>query len=500
MGAQLLNSERDMTLWQACWAQWRMLCYASAAFLVGACFGYDGIINGASIAMPAFTLYFGDTTPDGQTYLPSVWTSLWTAMTGLAQALGGFGIGFVMDRVGRKWTVVGLAIFSVAGVAVQFAANSRGTLLAGKMLNGLAIGALFAVATAWASEISSARLRGIIQSSLILFQTCMQMLGLGIIRALIADMRPRAFKTAFAIQWPLAAVLVLVFPFVPESPVYLINKGRLEEAKKAITTIYGSTNSIDARFAHLVGMIRHENSGHEVAAGGYLDCFKGTDLRRTLSVIFIISGLNVCGAQLLTQNIYFLLIAGLPVEHTFDIGIGGFAFSICLVVASWTVLEKVGRRGLFLSGPLVSAVLLFVIGGLYYVSGIGAVWSIAVMMNLLIAWGVVSFLSAGWALTAELSTYRLRAKTQSIAVVSNAIFQWVFSFITPYIYNIDAANLGARTGFVYGGLATVYLAAAFWIVPETKGLSVAEVDWMFENRVPSRQFQTMKDQARAAAT
>lgn len=44
----------------------------------------------------------------------------------------------------------------------------------------------------------------------------MQMLGLGIIRALIADMRPRAFKTAFAIQWPLAAVLVLVFPFVPE--------------------------------------------------------------------------------------------------------------------------------------------------------------------------------------------------------------------------------------------------------------------------------------------
>lgn len=75
-------------------------------------------------------------------------------MTGLAQALGGFGIGFVMDRLGRKWTVVGLAIFSVAGVAVQFAANSRGTLLAGKMLNGLAIGALFAVATAWASEVS----------------------------------------------------------------------------------------------------------------------------------------------------------------------------------------------------------------------------------------------------------------------------------------------------------------------------------------------------------
>ncbi|CAI4217756.1 unnamed protein product [Parascedosporium putredinis] len=447
--------------------------------------------------MPAFTLYFGSVTPEGQTYLPSLWTSLWTAMGGFAQAIGGFSIGTVMDRFGRKWTMVAMAVFSVAGVTVQYFSNSRGLLLAGKMLNGFAIGALFAVATSWASEISSARLRGIIQSSLILFQTCMQMLGLGIIRALVPDLRPQAFRIAFAIQWPLAAIIAAVFPFVPESPVYLINKGRISEAKQSIATLYGIDNSVDARLAHLIEIIRHENAGQEVSAGSYLDCFKRADLRRTLTAVFIISGLNICGAQLLTQNIYFLFIAGLPIEHVFDVGIGGFAVSILLVIASWTVLDSVGRRLLFLSGPLVSAAGLFIIGGLYYVRGFGPVWGIAVIMNLLIAWGVVTLIAMGWTLVSEISSYRLRAKTQSIAVFSNAIFQWIFSFITPYLYNVDSANLGAKTGFIYAALASVYLVGAYWIVPETKGLSIAEVDWMFENRISARYFQERRQEAHA---
>lgn len=104
--------------------------------------------------MPSFTLYFGETTPDGQVYLPSLWTSLWSAMTGLCQAVGGFGIGFVMDRFGRKWTLVSMAVFSVVGVTVQYVAVTRPTLLVGKMLNGVSVGALFAIATTWSSEVS----------------------------------------------------------------------------------------------------------------------------------------------------------------------------------------------------------------------------------------------------------------------------------------------------------------------------------------------------------
>jgi hypothetical protein len=217
-----------------------------------------------------------------------------------------------------------------------------------------------------------------------------------------------------------------------------------------------------------------------------------------LTVIFILAGLNICVAQFLTQNIYFLTTVGLPITHTLEVGIGGMALALVFVVASWTTIEKLGRRVLFLLGPSVHAILLFIVGGLYYAPGTGPMWAVAVILNFLIAWGTVSFISTGWAIGAELSSYRLRGKTQSLAVMYNAFFAWLFSFVTPYIYNVDSGNLGARTGFVYAGLASVYFLAAFYFVPESSVLTIAQLDWMFENQVPAREFQSRKAEALTA--
>jgi hypothetical protein len=185
--------------------------------------------------------------------------------------------------------------------------------------------------------------------------------------------------------------------------------------------------------------------------------------------------------------------------HVFDVGIGGFAVAIVLIASSWVFLEKIGRRLIYLTAPSSSAILMFLIGGLYYAPGLTPIWIIAITMNVLIAWGALSFIATGWAIVAELSSYRLRAKTQSIGVIANAFFAWLFSFVTPYMYNVDSGNLGARTGFVYGAPSTVFFIAALCIIPETAGLSISEVDWMYQNKVPSRKFQAMKEEANAAA-
>lgn len=60
---------------------------ASASVTSAVVFGYDTVVNGASISMPAFLLYFGSMGTTGP-YLPSIWTSLWTAMSVLMQAVG----------------------------------------------------------------------------------------------------------------------------------------------------------------------------------------------------------------------------------------------------------------------------------------------------------------------------------------------------------------------------------------------------------------------------
>lgn len=62
------------------------------------------------------------------------------------------------------------------------------------------------------------------------------------------------------------------------------------------------------------------------------------------------------------------------------------------------------------------------------------------------------------------------------------------------MYNVGAGsgNLGAKTGFVYMGSSFVLLLVAFFWIPETKGLSTEELDYLYENGVPPRKFFSTK--------
>lgn len=116
---QLLEAEQKNGLWGAATQNKRLIIHSIAAFFAGMVFGYDSIVNGASISMPSFLLYFGAVSPDGSLFLPSIWTSLWTAMSALLQAVGGLSIGVVSDVIGRKWCCTLACLISVAGVGMQ---------------------------------------------------------------------------------------------------------------------------------------------------------------------------------------------------------------------------------------------------------------------------------------------------------------------------------------------------------------------------------------------
>lgn len=165
--------------------------------------------------MPAFFIYFGDIGPTGP-YLPSVWTSLWVAMSNLTQALGAFIVGFASDRYGRKWPAVVAGILTMIGTAVQFTATSRGALLGGKMVAGFGIGTSMSSATSYASEVAPQPLVRVIQSALVLFTVLMQGVALGVIRIYVPDIAPSAFRTVFAIQWAVGGLSIVAWIFTPE--------------------------------------------------------------------------------------------------------------------------------------------------------------------------------------------------------------------------------------------------------------------------------------------
>lgn len=178
-------------------------------------FGYDQIVNGASISMPAFMLYFGDQDASGL-YLPSLWTALWTSMSSLAQALSATGTGFLADRIGRKWTGVIAGVIGLAGAAVQYTALTRSSLLGGKIVGGLGIGMAMSTGMTYASEVVPPGLVPAVQQGFVVFILIMQGVAMGIIRVFVTDMTEKAFRTVFAIQFCVGGLVTIAFAIAPE--------------------------------------------------------------------------------------------------------------------------------------------------------------------------------------------------------------------------------------------------------------------------------------------
>ena len=147
-----------------------------------------------------------------------------------------------------------------------------------------------------------------------------------------------------------------------------------------MTRIYGKADDVDARLAYLIKTIREEKSNHSLESGTYFECFKSKDLKRTLTVIFLYTAANIGGAAFLAQSIYFLIIAGLPAIHAFDVSIGGFGLACIIIVSSWFIMNKISRRTGFMAGCIINFVIMLIVGALYYSPGNGSLWAIAVLM------------------------------------------------------------------------------------------------------------------------
>lgn len=410
-------------------------------------------------------------------------------MTSLAQAVGAFVVGFFMDRFGRKYVGSVSSAFTIVGTAIQFTSHSRGALVAGKIVSGLGIGAAMATGTTYASEVAPLKLRALVQQGIVLFTVFMFGLALGIVRIFVPNVQASAFRTVFAIQWAVGGLATIAWLLVPESPNFLITKHRIEAARKNMSIMYGNDSSTDDRVAILVKTIREEEAHKRLESGSYLDCFKSNDLKRTLTVVFIYTAVNWGGAAFLTQNILVLVIAGLPAIHVFDIGIGGFALAFLIIISSWSVLGYFRRHNVFFVGCIINFIFMLIIGALYYAPGKGGLWGAAVLMNLLITFQTSLIQAMGYPIAAEVSAYRLRGKTISIATISQAFSNWLTSFVVPYMYNVDSGNLGIRTGFVWAGLSVLLIVGAWFLIPDTTNLTAEEIDKLYENKVKPRHFQ-----------
>ena len=242
-----------------------------------------------------------------------------------------------------------------------------------------------------------------------------------------------------------------------------------------------------------VTMIRHTNELEVQMCSGtsYIDCFRGTNLRRTEIACVVWVAQVFCGIWFGGNVVYFLQLAGgFSAAQSFNFGIGTGALALVATSCAWYLLTRIGRRRLYLVGLATMFSILLVVGCLGIPkpsSTIGYV-SVAFLMLFVITYDL-TIGPVCYCLVAEIPSVRLRIKTVVLARNSYNVASICANFLNPPILNPLAWNLRGKGAFVWCGFCLSVLVWTFFRLPEPKGLSSGELDVLFENKVPARQFK-----------
>ncbi|TEA15273.1 MFS transporter fmqE [Colletotrichum sidae] len=484
------NEYGHLTLWQSI-KKWRRVVFycigMTSAILM---YGYDYVIVGTVSAMPSFQQDFGQQL-DNKWILPSLWLGLWNFVSPGCSMVGALVGGIFQDRYGRRSSLAVGSFLSAIGVAVCFISNQssdiharRGIFLAGKGFQGGAIGMVMATSQTYMSEILPPNLRGPLLAFFPIFTLLGQLIGAAVIFACLN--LPNGYTICFATQWPFSAIPLLIAFIIPESPTYLIRKNQDSKAYRAQVKLKAPGVAPEKTLDLIRQNIEHERRQTKAT---YVDSFRGVNLRRTLIVMFANSLPNIFGLALLSKSSYFMQQVGMAANMSVIVLILGLICGLIANISSVWVLSKVGRRKLILYTLAILTVVWTAMGVAGSWSGPVTVWYTAVSLILVVIVAGLGVWPASHVVGAETSSLHLRSKAQGIGWFTAGANNSIFGFVLPYIFNPDKGNLKAKTGFVYAGLCALGLLVSFLCIPEMKGRTPAEIDRMFESRLPARQFR-----------
>ncbi|CAI6013931.1 hypothetical protein V2G26_003841 [Clonostachys chloroleuca] len=458
-------------------------CFFWAMAAVG--WGFDAQVNGGMLAVKSFRRDFGYIF-EGEPVLPASWQSAFNAISSVGQFGGGFLCSYLADRYGRRWSLLGGVVIATGGIIGEILSTTNVAFLISKLILGVGLGFYLTIAPLATSEISPVVFRGIATAGVQFGIGSGQLLSNAAIKAFGEWESRWAYRAPFALQLFFCVFLLAGLPFAPESPWWLARRGKRDEAKNALIRLYGSGVDIDIKLAALETTIAEEEAARS-SQGSLIQCFRGTNLVRTSISICIFLCQHFTGIIFaLGYSSYFFQLAGLETWRSFDLGVGVTAAGVGATIISWFIIERVGRRNLFLLGLVVLTTILILIGILDVIPSGGAKWAQA---SLTIVYSFFYFATLGamaFAILGEVSSTSLRAPTIAIATATQAAIGTLFNSVIPYMINPDEGNLRGKVGFVFGGLSAVATVWAFFFVPELKGRPFDEIDYMFQSKVSPR--------------
>ncbi|HEX7341970.1 MAG TPA: sugar porter family MFS transporter [Rhodanobacteraceae bacterium] len=429
---------------------------AVLAALAGLMFGLDiGVISGAVQFIKAD---FGVT--DG--------TIEWiVSVMMLGAAVGAIGAGWLSSNLGRKRSLIAGAVIFVIGSILCAVAQSVPALIASRGVFGLSIGLLTFTAPLYLAEIAPKESRGAMISSYQL------MITIGILIAFLSD---TAFSYTGNWRWMLGVIAIPGVLFLlgvltlPGSPRWLMMRGRKEEAADVLQRLRGDAEVVEQEIAEIEEQLRTPQRGWRMFLEN-ANFRRSVGLGILLQVMQQFTGMNVVMyyaphifkdmGYATSEQMWFTALVGLINVLATFIAIG--------------LIDRWGRKPILYVGFSVMAIGLAIVGWMMSLGALSPSEQLFTVIMLLVF--IVGFaMSAGpliWALCSEVQPL----KGRDFGIAASTVTNWLANFIIGFSFLTLLTILGPDyTFWLYACLNVIFLGITFWLVPETRGISLEHIE------------------------
>ncbi|ODQ79787.1 hypothetical protein BABINDRAFT_22459, partial [Babjeviella inositovora NRRL Y-12698] len=403
----------------------------------------------------------------------------------LGCAFGGLALGKLGDTYGRKVGILAATFMYVLGVIIQsvsIIAENWVCLCGGRVLAGLGVGSLNVIGPVLIGECAPSSIRGLcvsfyqVNCSLFIFlgQVSMIFLSRNHLDSRVLYSLPIVFQALWGI-----IITVLCISVFPESPRYLIQKSRFEEARVSLSQILHKEAN-DAEVTEELDYLYQSISTN-------LEASKPTNILRLLKnkefSPMVLMGMILMGFQQLSGINYFFyygneVFTSIGLEDTYMcsgcLGLVNLVFSICAVLA----IEKFGRKFGLLIGALAMAVFMLTyssVGNWNIFSpkanGILMIaFTCCFIASFAMTWGPIPNLVLN-----EIYPIAIKQTSMSFAGFTNNTFNFIISLSTPVIVK----NIGFGLGFIFCLCSFCGAAFVLYYVPETRNKTPEELGRFF---------------------
>ena len=449
----------------------RTFMYVAASFAAigGLLFGYDtGVISGAELFLKE------------QFALSTFALELIVSGVLVGAAAGALAGGRLADVLGRRKLLIATAIIFAAGAIGCAEAHSVSVLVLSRIVVGIGIGLSSGTVPVYISEVSPAESRGWTVS---LFQLA---ITVGILLAYIVDyafVRIQGWRWMFGLAVVPAAIFALGMLYLPESPRWLARMKQQSEARAVLARIRGA-GDVEEELRAIESSLEH---AHE--HGRLSDLFTSS-VRPALvvgvglAILQQVTGINtvIYYAPLIMQS------AGIPSASGAILATAGIgAVNVLMTVVSMWLIDRAGRRPLLLTGIAGMAVTLGVLGFAFQgtARSSASTWLAVISVMAYVASFAISLGPIFWLLIAEIYPLRIRTSAEGLS----ATFNWGSNLLVSLTFLTLLQILGpSHTFWLYGVLAVGAWIFSYFLVPETKGRTLEEIEefWRIRQSAPHR--------------